>query len=510
LLSYIVLPVECYPQAEVFSIATQAQANAIEMNFARAQLQAEDVLPFSYDDVLDLIEELEEGDLEKRCSAEEIERINNFIVELARHGILPNDVYEEFVLENDIEELLHGDELLFSLAYGEDYVLAPAIFYEQGDIVLCKSWFKKKWDQVKKFVKKHKTAILIGAAVVVATTVVICAVAAASTAAAAGAAAASDAASSSDSDSDKKERNKSEQKDKDDEPESSSIPSKIQLEIPIALSAVEEIPLLKEVLDEQIFSSKEVAVEGNILPSSESAGVQSSSLGEDIRDFGSFLAHKIFDEVTELAAFVPQLHDEIKELGEKYLPNIFATPASDFLLPPLATTGNYEKLIYGGHQVIDQAFSTDMADFFTPKAKANDPHFVIGAIPPPVAAGRVAVGEAGRLPATLASNVWGWKIGQDIRNRTIFGTVPKWSTVRKRYWKNQALWAKSNPHDYGAENIPRMEKGLAPQKWNDKKGMWENKELHHNPAQRDGGLFDFIEVWPEEHAALDPNRYIGR
>ncbi|MGE5196202.1 MAG: hypothetical protein ACM3JI_02605, partial [Anaerolineae bacterium] len=279
-----------YPQAEVSAITDQAKANALEKKFAEAQLRAEDQLPFSYDDVLDLIEELEEGDLEKRCSLQELERINDFIAVLARHGIFPNDAYEEFVLENDIEELLHGDEPLFSFAYGEDYVLVPAVFYGQGEIVLCKSWFKKKWDQVKKFVKKHKTAILIGAAVVVATTVVICALAATSTAAAAGAAAASDAALSSDSDSDKKERNKSEQKDKDDEPEPSSIPSKIQPEVPLALSIVDEAPLLKATLDEQVSASKEVAVEGNILPSSEFAGAQSASLGEDIRDFGSFLA----------------------------------------------------------------------------------------------------------------------------------------------------------------------------------------------------------------------------
>ncbi|MGE5195860.1 MAG: hypothetical protein ACM3JI_00850, partial [Anaerolineae bacterium] len=180
--------------------------------------------------------------------------------------------------------------------------------------------------------------------------------------------------------------------------------------------------------------------------------------------------------------------------------------------PPLATTGNYEKLISGGHHVIDQVFSTDMADFFAPETKANDSFFVIGAIPPPVAAGRVAVGEAGRLPATLASDVWGWKVGQDIRNRNIFGTVPKWSTVRKRYWKNQALWAKSNPgqKQYLPEHLERMEKGLAPQQVNPRTGQLENKELHHNPPQREGGLFDFIEVWPSEHAQLDEFRHLGR
>ena len=34
-------------------------------------------------------------------------------------------------------------------------------------------------------------------------------------------------------------------------------------------------------------------------------------------------------------------------------------------------------------------------------------------------------------------------------------------------------------------------------------------ELHHNPPKKDGGLFDFIEVWPDEHAAMDSNRHVG-
>jgi hypothetical protein len=53
-----------------------------------------------------------------------------------------------------------------------------------------------------------------------------------------------------------------------------------------------------------------------------------------------------------------------------------------------------------------------------------------------------------------------------------------------------------------------MEKGLAPQNKNDL-GELESMELHHIPPQKDGGLFDFIEVWPEEHAEIDPHRKLG-
>ena len=118
-----------------------------------------------------------------------------------------------------------------------------------------------------------------------------------------------------------------------------------------------------------------------------------------------------------------------------------------------------------------------------------------------------------RIPKTLANNVRGWKVGDQITNLTKFGKVPKWSTVRKRYWKNQAERIKSDPSfrpDYGNPgNIKRMEKGLAPQRLNEKTGLWESMELHHIPPQREGGLFDFFELWPEEHAKLDDLRHLG-
>lgn len=37
-------------------------------------------------------------------------------------------------------------------------------------------------------------------------------------------------------------------------------------------------------------------------------------------------------------------------------------------------------------------------------------------------------------------------------------------------------------------------------------GEIESMELHHNPAQRDGGLLDVEKVWPSEHADIDPFR----
>ena len=58
------------------------------------------------------------------------------------------------------------------------------------------------------------------------------------------------------------------------------------------------------------------------------------------------------------------------------------------------------------------------------------------------------------------------------------------------------------------ENIKRMERGLAPQFYNVKKQRWESIELHHEPPQRDGGLFDFKELTVEQHMAIDPHRAV--
>ena len=100
----------------------------------------------------------------------------------------------------------------------------------------------------------------------------------------------------------------------------------------------------------------------------------------------------------------------------------------------------------------------------------------------------------------------GWRQGDPITNLTRQGNVPKWSTIRQRYWKNEALY---NPSAWKKADLERMQRGLAPQRLNRETGVWESKELHHIPPQREGGLFDFVPLWPDEHAAVDTYRYLG-
>ncbi len=104
----------------------------------------------------------------------------------------------------------------------------------------------------------------------------------------------------------------------------------------------------------------------------------------------------------------------------------------------------------------------------------------------------------------------GWHVGDPIDNLTKAGNEPAWSTVRQRYWKNEAYY---NAGNYDADNLERMKKGLAPQSVNPNTGELESMELHHIIPQRDSGpntTDNLMPLWPDEHALVDPYRNTGR
>lgn len=148
---------------------------------------------FKYDDILTFLNDLESGELEARCSEQDLEQINQFVADLAREGHIPNMGGDPQELEQDIEELLGiSDPYAFRYAAPEStsFELAPALYYGEHEVLTC-GWLKKAWKSTKKFCKKHKKAIIIGAVTVVAiTTVIVVAVAASSSTVAGGAVAA--------------------------------------------------------------------------------------------------------------------------------------------------------------------------------------------------------------------------------------------------------------------------------------------------------------------------------
>lgn len=404
---------------------------------------------FSYDAILALIEKIESGELEEVCALEDLERINQMLARFARQGLLSNSQGEEEELEEDIEELLSiAPGYSFSSLRKSDYMVFPAVFYShERDVVLCKSWLKKKCHQVGKFVRHHKKEILIGAAVVAA----VVAVAIVTTAAVCTAAGAAAGAATSPFHK--------------DEP-------KGHQEAEVIMAVVENTPHMQGAIEEHISSFKELVIEENYLQiSKEEEGL---SLGEKARDLGSYLAHELLDGSADLAIVVP---DSVRAAG---------------------------------HEKIDQIFSTQLAVRWSPDVKANSvmDNFATGIIPIPgqVNGATFVTGKPifGRIPITEVNPVKGWVVGQKINNLTQFGTVPTWSTVRRRYWKTQAHF---HPNEYNPVQLERMKKGLAPQRINNA-GELESMELHHIPPQREGNLFDVVEVWPDEHAFLDNFRQI--
>ena len=99
----------------------------------------------------------------------------------------------------------------------------------------------------------------------------------------------------------------------------------------------------------------------------------------------------------------------------------------------------------------------------------------------------------------------GWSLGDDITTLTKAGKDPSWSTVKSRYWKNEAL---NHASDYTQSNVDRMAKGLAPQV--SLNGKMYSMELHHINPRRLGGSNSYdnlLKVTPWKHAEIDPFRH---
>lgn len=334
--------VALYPQSHNSQITFQVQ----KVNLEEKQI-AKDYMP-SYDEILRLLDEIESGELEKKCTSEQqIENLTHFVALLAKEGVLPDNSPESLSLDDDIKELLNGEDNLYKDALsfvtpGEyRYMIIPAVLYGNGEVVFCKSWVQKQWKHVKKFAKKHKKALIIGAAVVVAATVVVVAVAAASSTVAAGAVGATAAgveAAASDNDSDKKNQ-------KDD----SSSTSSISTDILPGMAATQEAPTLRSALNDQAYSFKKNIVQNQFFqPTNPAIGHQGLSWEENARALGSLFAHDSYNNLQNQIAYHPRLAREVEDINAKYT----------FPIP-----GGYQGPSIA-HPEIDRKFSTDYTHLY--------------------------------------------------------------------------------------------------------------------------------------------------
>ena len=106
-----------------------------------------------------------------------------------------------------------------------------------------------------------------------------------------------------------------------------------------------------------------------------------------------------------------------------------------------------------------------------------------------------AVKTAGNVADTGKAVKKGWKVGDDITNLTSAGKAPSWSTIRSRYWKNQAnIRASSQWYDIEFEdNYERMKRGLAPIGYDGK-----SVELHHVVGKKND-IYNFVEMTATDH-----------
>ena len=349
-----------------------------KVNRGHLQETREWVRPTTYDEIMQMLEDLESGELERKYSPLQLERVNGYLATLAKEGILPDEFDEEIALEDDTYDLMYGEDSAFQLAnYLEnsyDYMIIPAVLnnYSSYDIVQCGK-ISKAWKKTKKFAKKHKKAIIIGAVVVVAVTVVTVAVVVASSASAATAAGAAGAAAGAGSATSKPKQSESEKESPRASVESEETP---------AVDA-NEAPQMKEAIGEHMASFKEFLVEDKAAQQETlSKNWDEMAFSEKARELGANASHKALDDVSDLLKVAPQLCEEVKELGSKFLPGSLNPAGTGEMESPME---NYENMLAKGHEVIDNVFSTDQARLYTAEARANNSmnNFAIGFLPPP-------------------------------------------------------------------------------------------------------------------------------
>jgi len=351
----------------------------------------------TYDEILYLLDEIESGRAEKHYRSKDLRRINSYLAYLAEKGMTPG-VTETTTLQSDIACLLGNHK---SLSHYD------TCFIENLDILAAKGWFSSGWKDTKNFAKKHKKAIIIGAVIVVATAAIVISVGTASpgaVSAIAGAAGAGGSSIAPDQSQDtstepKLENNITEQVNAFKE----TLATHHLLEPPTTADSLSleetgrilgpifahDAPIVKATVDEHVASFREFLAEDAATQQTASTKRWDElSFGEKAREVGANFAHQALEEVSDLARVVPELCEEIKELGTKFLPDSLAPPSGLEMANPME---KHEYLATKGHEIIDKAFSTDQADLFTAEAKANNimNDFTLGTLPLPGGISRI-------------------------------------------------------------------------------------------------------------------------
>ena len=364
----------------------------------------------SYDEILNFIESLKTDELEEKYSLEELNKINHWLAISARQGILSEDPNEIISLEEDIERLLFdGDERDYSVAsaYGGDYLIRPAICYNQKNQYVLINDISHAWKNTVKFVKKHTKEVLIGTVMVAGAVITYFSL-----------------SNSEDSTPNYHDYQTSAPTPKPEENQitgpspplfsdsqpnvsleytennssqphlddiDSILPPDIQQQDLIADVFIKKSgDSLSNVFDTQILDFKNQLQKELEINSNDFASLEAPSswlkTKEVIRDYGADFAHKILDEISDEIKIFPQLINEIQDVCKKVTPDEIITdiPKDTVLSVDTNVIEGFEEKVFEGHKKIDEFFAVNQSEQYTKDAKENPAiEIVQGILPPP-------------------------------------------------------------------------------------------------------------------------------
>ncbi len=347
----------------------------------------------TYDQFLDLIDALEEGELDD-LPPEEIEHLLRFVAFITEKGahFLSDAALGE--VKRDTQALLSGSthdasDLVELEAWhrSEGYSVIPAVYAGSREIILCKSWASKRIHHIKKYVKKHKKAFIIGGAVVAAAVTVVCVAAivtSAGTAALgeAGAAAAGLAATAADKDNHHGEDE--EDPSTGSQHEESNTPSS---------PPTEQAASLSKAVKNQLEAIEEANAIEPIFNRAETSG----SMVDSVRETAAYITHDALNGAASVGALVPSLQEE----GQGVYGSV-VNRSADSNSRQGGPRENYHHLIENAHKVIDRLFGTNQTAAFSSEAATSNDKFDVGIIPLPGTAAN------SRILPTQTNNVRGW------------------------------------------------------------------------------------------------------
>ena len=104
-----------YPQNHMTHVVPQKVNWLGDWWWGTPEQTVEWVRPTTYDGIMQMLDDLESGELERRYPPEQLERVNEYLATLAKEGILPDEFEEECELEEDTYDLMYGEDSAFQL-----------------------------------------------------------------------------------------------------------------------------------------------------------------------------------------------------------------------------------------------------------------------------------------------------------------------------------------------------------------------------------------------------------